>query len=768
MQPWEHSRASRLAGPVGLGALTLVGLVVLSCYGLPSGLAAYLGPISVGTSVLGAGPIALAYLLGGFGLGRPLASWLARESPNRFWIQLGLGAGVMLWVSHLIGMAGLLSGVGPMPRVVGWGVVGLGILLVADQVIRGPLRPERWPVVTPAIVLLGPALAVLLVAASNPPGMLWHGTEHGAFDALEYHLQLPKEWAAGERLWPSEHNVYSFLPSFVEAGYMHLGAMMPGSSDPVMRMVAGSGGEGHWFLACQFLHVGLAMIGAMLVARAGWAIAVRCGVESAAAAWIGVIAGALLLSTPWMIVVSSLPYNEAGLIAMAAAGVLVAIDEKSSAWARGVGAGWAVGVACGCKPTAMFMVGPMVGLLLLGTVAARQWPRVIVGGALAGIMAVWPWMLRNWMASDNPVFPFASSVFKSSWWTDEQLERFARNHHVPPGTGIGERFGRLVSGTYGLMHEQWGGGGTFVVILIAAAAGALWWKSSRRLGVLLALGLLSQVVCWMTLTHLQSRFLIPLLVPVAMLLALGGAALTSWVGRASPNRRAMTIGAVGVLAIAPLAQMLGSVLLFLEQNDMKPNTMLVVGPGAMTGMGAEGDFVTSSPESQERFLAAVGPSAFINLTVRPWEGENRGVYLLGDSTPLYFMGRAWMGSDDGRRPGSPIAYHATWDRTPIIGGMEVSQWSMKLHEAGFRFVLVNYDELKRLIETDHNYDPQVTMEMVMRWIDDRGSKLRSIRAWRMPGGAERTGSELFLVDIPFAEVGGHDGTMGRWEGWGDE
>lgn len=759
MHPWEHSRASRLAGPAGLSALTLIGLGVLSCVGLPPETAAFLGPISVATSVLGAGPIALAYLLAAFGLGRPLASRLPRESPNRFWIQLGLGLGLLLWLSHALGMAGLLSGPGPTPRIVGWGVVGLGILLLADQIARGPLRPEKWPVVTPAIVLLAPAIALLLVAASSPPGVLWHATEHGAFDAHSYHLQLPKEWAAGERLWPTAHNVYSFLPSFVEAGYMHLGAMMPGGPNPLVRMVAGSAGDGHWFLACQFLHIGMAIIGAMLLARAGWTLALRFGVGAAAAPWIGLIAGALVLATPWMIVVSTLPYNEAGLIAMAAAGVLVAIDDKCGPCARAVGAGWAVGVACGCKPTALFMAGPIVGLLLLGAAPARAWPRMIAGGSLAGLIAVSPWMLRNFLASRNPVFPFASSIFGNhGWWTDEQIGRFARNHHAPPGLGIGDRLSRLLSPEFGLMHEQWGGGGTFVIILLAAAIGALCWPKSRRPGALLTIGLLAQAICWMTLTHLQSRFLIPMLVPAALLLALGGAALTSWVGRASPNRRAMTIGAVGVLAIAPLAQSLAGVLLFLGQNDMHPNAMLVLGPGALTGMGAEAEFASSTPDTQELFLSALGPAAFINLSIRPWEAENRAVYLLGDSTPLYFMGRAWSREPEASpRPGSAIAYHTTWDRVPILGSggnTDISHWSRQLHEAGIRYVLVNYDELRRLIETDRNYDPAITMDKVLHWIDDRRSDLRSIRTWRAPGDPPRTGVELFLVDIPFPDSPG--------------
>jgi hypothetical protein len=751
MQPWEHSRAARLAGPLGLSLLALGGAIALSCIGLPSTLPKYLGPVSFITAILSAGPIALAYLVSGFGLGRPLAAWLARDSRHRYWIQLGLGIGLLLWLSHALGMAGLLSGAGSMPRIVGWSVVGLGILLVADQITRGPLRPERWPVIPPAVMLLGPALAVLLIAAANPTGVLWHATEHGAFDTLSYHLQLPKEWATGERLWPTPHNVYSYLPSFVEAAYLHLGTLMPGGGDPLVRMIAGSAGEGHWFLACQYLHVGLAIISALLIARAAWALASRCGVTGAPAAWLAVIAGALTLSTPWMVVVSTLPYNEAGLIAMAAAGVLIALDDGCAPWARGIGAGWTVGIACGCKPTALIMVGPMVGLLLLGAAAPKAWWRIIAGGSLAGILAVAPWMIRNFLAARNPAFPFASSIFGTTGgWTEEQFARFARNHHAPPGLGILARAERLVSEQFGLLHEQWGSGGCFAVLVLVATGAAVVWPPSRRFGALLFISLLAQTACWMTLTHLQSRFLLPLLVPASLLLVLGASALLAAVGRSPASRRTMTIGTIAVLSIGPVAQAMASVLLFLEQNGLRPNQMLVVGPGAITGMGAEAEFAHAPPETQQSYLDSVGPAAFINLSIRPWEAENRGVYLLGDSTPLNFMGRAGAPSEPSRALGSPIIYHTTWDAAPIISTADVPDWSSRLHESGIRYVLVNYDELHRLIDTDHNYDPAITFEKIMRWIDDRRSKLRSVRTWRDPNSPPHSGSELFLIDIPFS------------------
>ncbi|MEZ6319149.1 MAG: hypothetical protein R3B49_10435 [Phycisphaerales bacterium] len=65
-------------------------------------------------------------------------------------------------------------------------------------------------------------IGVLVVACASPAGWLWD-SEFGGFDALAYHLELPQEWMqrAG-RVWPVDHNVYSYLPSYVEAAYVQV------------------------------------------------------------------------------------------------------------------------------------------------------------------------------------------------------------------------------------------------------------------------------------------------------------------------------------------------------------------------------------------------------------------------------------------------------------------------------------------------------------------------------------------------------------------
>jgi hypothetical protein len=751
MHPWEHTRAARLSGPIGLGLLTIGGMLALSCFGLAPGTETFLGPVSLIMLLFNAGGLAFLYLFGAIGLGRPLAALLAKNSTHRMWIQLGLGLAAMLWISHALGVLGLLSGPGPRPRIVGWGVVGVGILLLADQIIRGPLRPERWPVIPASVMLWGPGLAVLLVAAASPPGMVWGptSTEHGAYDALSYHLQLPKEWAAGARLWPTDHNVYSYLPSFVEAAYLHLGTMMVGGlvtnpNDPVQRMI---GGEGNWVIACQYLHVGLAIAASLLTSRAAWALAKRCDAEDRAARVLGVLAGAFTLCTPWMIVVSSLPYNEAGLLALGAAGVLIAIDAGLAPWARGAAAGIAVGAACGCKPTALFMVGPLVGLLLLGCDRPGTWARMIAGGVVTGLAAIAPWLLRNWLACGNPVFPFGASIFGTGHWTAEQVARHNANHHAPPGTGIGERLARLFSGEFGLTQAQWG-----IALLVTAIAlvGALVWNKSRRIGMLLTLGLAAQAACWMAFTHLQSRFLLPLLTPATLLLTLAGAALVAWMSRSAPatatRRSPLALAALLVLSLAPLSQAVRSVSLFLEQNTWLPNQGLVYGVGALTGLSLDDKVRNSDEIEREKLFDAIGPVAYINLKIRPQETVDAGVYLLGDSTPLYLLGATGDAAAK-NRAASPVVYHTAWDTSPLMlpptrtGTNNVHPWSSSLRDRGVRYVLVNYSELERLIEKSHYYDPALTLKAIQTWLHAPESRLRPIRVWR------ESGTELLEIDI---------------------
>lgn len=769
MHASEHTRLSRMSGPLGLGLLTLLGVVLLTSTGLGANEQPWFGPVSALAGVLSAAPFALLYVLSAWGLGRPLARLLAPTSASRLWLQLALGIALALFVSHALGVLGLLSSGmadehSARARSVAWGVVLVGLALLGDQVLRGSLRPERWGVLPKLAMVWAPALALLIAAASNPPGWLWE-SEHGAYDALSYHLQLPKEWAAGDRLWPTQHNVYSFLPSYIEAAYLHLGQLMPGPSQPTLRML---GGEGAWVLSCQFLHALLALIASALVARAAWVACRRSGASEAQAANFGVCAGGLALAVPWVSVVGSLAYNEAGVLAMMGGALIAAMDERLGPCRRGLICGVLVGAATSAKPTAAFLVAPVVGILMLLTTPARAWVWATLSATLSGSLLVAPWLVRNALASGNPVFPFAAERLGSGHWSFDQVVRYASNHMFQ-GT-FGERAARLFSREFGLLHEQWAilGG-----VLVVSAAIALTTRTTRALALALVAGLVLQALAWMMFTHLQSRFLIPIIPVACVLFALACAAAWQVLGRVElSTARASSLLRTTLLAMVPVATAVWGLALFASDRSRTPNALLVSGVSGMTGLGLiDRSSATSERAIDELIDTHASPIAYINLRIRPHERPGVGVFLLGDSAPLYILGARGAtpaAFDQGgtlRAARSPVLYHTTWDASPLGNAMRATPdadpaayaahaahaaWTGALQALGVRYLLINFDELIRLSERDHYYDPVVTLKSVMRWLNDPASRAFLEKRWPRPGvdPATPSGSSLYRFNDP--------------------
>src|SRR5690606_29159035 len=137
------------------------------------------------------------------------------------------------------------------------------------------------------------------------------------------------------------------------------------------------------------------------------------------------------------------------------------------------------------------------------------------------------------------------------------------------------------------------------------------------------------------------------------------------------------------------------------------------GPGARSGEIFRAPLAAATPAERREFFASAPPEAFVNLALPP--GET--VYLLGDSTPLYFT--------------VPTLYHSTWDRSPLGEAMrrhpgDPGAWTRELRERGVRFVLFNPSEIERLHRSGAGgpggswYDPLVTTEAAAAWLSGEG------------------------------------------------
>lgn len=706
-------RQIRAGTPLAFIGVSLLLVGAVAAMSAPEGLGAVMVVVF---KVLTSGwPVPL-YLLGAIGLGR-MARPLFAGSMDAALAQTGVGLALMLGLSHLLGQLGLVHGVKGM--VSAWAPIVVGLALLAQQLAGWSQRAQAAsatpdspdPFADPAFAPSRPwlivdwlgfltAAAILVVAACSPPGGplglggLWR-SEAGGFDALSYHLPIVQEWLANGSLKPLEHNIYSYLPSYVEAAFLQMGVLM-GAGRATGGMLANDGAA---LLTCQMLHAGFGVVaawGAFRLVRA-W---VPVGSQEASAARL---AATLTLATPWAVVVGSLAYNELAVAALSAPLLLVAADRGLAPWRRGLFAGLILGAAASVKPPAFFLLGGPAGALLLCAIPLRRWPAMIVSGCLAGAAIMAPWLVRNWATCGNPVFPFASTLFGAAHWSAEQLARYSAAHHesapwlqklamivVKPEGADQHR---------GVFHQQWA---LFFPAVAIGAGLAIRDRPRRPLAITLAAGFTVSFVAWLVFTHIQSRFLLPLLIPGAALIALGAASL--------PPAAARVVAVVLGLAQAGVLAAIFSI-----QLGGSPGAGLVWMPADAAGESHRALLARAdSGKRMDFFTKEATPTQYCNLGLPPASK----VYLLGDATPLYFT--------------VPVLYNTVWDRWPLLDAMDKfpgdatqqgGLWIQHLRTFGVTHVLVNLPEIHRYRQSGYS-DPRLTVEAVLDTFLPRAARAR--------------------------------------------
>lgn len=659
----------------------------------------------------------LIYALAAVGLGE-LAAPLVRASTRAAALRFAIGLAILLSLGHILGQLGLLAGrAGP---VVAWTPLLLGVGLAAWRGSRMMIQGRRRvassasPWASLVFTGIGGAVAGLLfLCVAHAPGTLWN-SEFGGYDALEYHLQLPQEWLSRGRIEPLTHNVYSFLPGYMESAYYLLAAATgaPTTSAEPHGPIGLLAGDGWRVIACQGLHASLGVAAACLIASLASRLVSTpsCGTPTPGATDspaelpaegpdVRGIARLLVLLTPWTIVVATLAYNEMPMLALFAGAMLAACDATLSPARRGTLAGLLVGVACGAKPTALLFCGVPTAILLLGTLPARQWWKAVLPGALAGAIALAPWLIRNWLACGNPAFPFAFTHWLgAAHWDAEQIARFAKEHVTTEPWPTRLRLLFLPDATdpagprhRGLMHAQWGV--FFPLVLLAGAHALYWWRDQRhRLAFFLWLGLLAQLVLWLATTHIQSRFLLPLVVPGVCLVALGFMSPLGEVKGWAPARLAR-VGVRVLVSIALLAQAGFLAWVYASQNAGKPSAMLAFAPGDFTSESLR--YATDGPQVQR--LKELFPQIAVAADVP----EGAKVRLLGEAAVFYYP------------PG--CAYNTVWDAWPFKDG--------EFTDAAAQYVLIDMGSIRRY-ERSGYLPPSVTPQAIQAWAAAHGTPIR--------------------------------------------
>ncbi|MFZ9691239.1 MAG: hypothetical protein ACO3EP_04290, partial [Phycisphaerales bacterium] len=628
---------------------------------------------------------------------------------ERMLAALALGVGLAMWIDAVLGRLGILT--------LGDGIAAWTIAVLGAAGLLGPLRRASWrpPRLAWRDLTLATPLATLAVAAIAAPGWLW-ASEFGGYDALSYHLQLPKEWLGLGVLEPLGHNVYSHLPSHVEASTLHLMAML---RDPLDAAIP-----------AQCLQALLAVATAALLATTARRLAGANAVTPA-----GFVAAGAFLGTPWIVVTGSLAYSEMAVCLPFAAGLAVLLRRPSEANAprspqtETIAIALLAATAIGAKATAIGFVALPLGVLLLASTPPRRWWIATVLGLLVGLVVLSPWLWHNTVSAGQPFFPLLANALGGGGWSDEQREIFAAAHGPDASPWSAFVAEALLHGLGPAPDagEPWRPQWSLLWMLGLAAIAVLairpaWRGIAGRLGLIVGVN----VVFWAAVTHLESRFLIPAAVPLAMATGLATVDLRR------PIERGLLVLAVLVWGLVPAA-------IFLRERPVSEADRWG-SPAAATGRIAalSGDLHIRllrdpglSREARGEVLETAPPWTFINdpsLT-----GADGKVLLLGEARPFYL-----------RRTGE---YATVWDRGRVSSLVRAhpddpARWRRELAEAGFTLLLVDRNMIDRW-RRDGWWDGALDAETIDRLLE----ALVPMRRFAY-------GLELFAIREPATPAGG--------------
>lgn len=393
-------------------------------------------------------------------------------------IALGtLGLGLAGWPRTGLVLCGLGLALGLRPLV--------GDLAAAREGTRGFLWASWNGVLIAAclIVLVGTVFISLLPQ--------WD------YDVLEYHLGAPMHYLRLGKIEYLPWNVYASFPENMEMLYLCLLSLF------------GQAMKGGF--ACASLNVAVGVLCALAVADLARAL---FGPRAA------VPAAALFYVYPLTWILSAICYVEVGqvLFSVLCVRALVGGGGRHAALA-----GVLAGLAMGTKyPAAVFLAAP-VAIFVLG----RKGFAAAASYSLAATLVVSPWLVKNAVATGNPVYPLMGDVFRTRGWSAEQEARFTQAHHPPRPTfpEAVESFWTSVSGHQRGSQGEWLPPRVALIVLVAPLLLLLPLEGvDRRAAAALLLLVAAHGMVWWYVTHRIDRFFYP---AVPWLAVVGGACLAS-------------------------------------------------------------------------------------------------------------------------------------------------------------------------------------------------------------------------------------------------
>lgn len=309
--------------------------------------------------------------------------WGDIKFSDKFVIEFGIGNGCISLGGYLLGMFGLLYS---------WFLVIFTILFIilhknevksAYEEILVQLRKNFYKLLSELslegfllIFFIAICLGMTCALTFVPP-------TH--YDSLVYHLSLPEIYLRKHSIKPALLNIYAHFPANIEMIYTYI---LSFGEDRVT----------------QLLNFTFLILTIIVVANFYSTFFSNNSKERMCSI-------ALFVSMPAVMLLSSSSYIESGVAFYLFASLYFLLKGKREDENRGfffVSAIFA-GIALGCKYTAGYAIVP---LLLIGMYLYRK---KIILWALVTLSVFSPWMVKNFVFTFNPIFPFLYSVFNSKF-----------------------------------------------------------------------------------------------------------------------------------------------------------------------------------------------------------------------------------------------------------------------------------------------------------------------------------------------------------------
>lgn len=323
--------------------------------------------------------------LGGLG---DLVGW--RGMCNRGWME-GLGLRLAIGYALLMGFNFIISSIGVLNRLTLMVPLFVGLCWAAWRFMRYYLDrrkcnsehevyvTNRMDCIQVVLVITAVTLILRYLLISFLPETYW--------DALVYHLALPKLWFRDGAMTVPPWNDYARMPLNMSLVYLS-GLAMPWAE-------AGARGAGLW------ATIGGGLLAGGLVLR---------NTPNRTAAWLAIC---LILTEPLLARQASSCANDAPTILFFFAAFLLlqpTETQKRSGFLSGIMAG----VLLGIKLVSVYGV-IAIGCILLWDLIRRRKDasKTLSLYCLGAMLAFSPWLIRAFSLTGNPVYPLLSGIFGS-------------------------------------------------------------------------------------------------------------------------------------------------------------------------------------------------------------------------------------------------------------------------------------------------------------------------------------------------------------------